>query len=259
MSEETNGQQMRKILLEVVDEMSNRGDGQFQQGSVLREASLRLELRKIELQQALLTYWYDLFRTGYLSWGYNLSNPDPPFCHLTYQGRKTLENLGQDPANPDGYLSHLSNLEGLSPIAYSYLKEALNAYNSILFKSTAVMIGAAAETMVLELRDTLINKMRETGKSPPKDLEDWRIKMVLDAFQIEMESQKGNMDRGLAEAISSYWPAFTHQIRTVRNEVGHPKDIEPVTQETVHASLLIFHELAKLASEIKSWILSEYQ
>lgn len=256
--EEINGQLIRKVLLEVVDEKSNR-EGSFQQISVLNEASVRLKLRGVEQEQALLTYWYDLFRTGYLAWGYNLSNPDPPFCHTTGQGRRTLENLSRDPANPDGYLAHLSGLGKLNPIADSYLKEALKTFNSICFKSTAVMIGAAAESIILELRDTMIQKMKSIRESPSKDLQDWRIKRVLDAIRKELEKHKKDMSSKFDEAVDSYWPAFTQQIRTARNEAGHPKSIEPVTNDTVHASLLIFPELVRLALDIKSWVLNEYK
>ena len=48
------------------------------------------------------------------------------------------------------------------------------------------------------------------------------------------------------------------QIRMARNEAGHPKSIDAVTPETVHASLLIFPELAKLCHELRSWISKSY-
>lgn len=258
MQKESTGRFMRKVLLEVIAEKAATGSS-FQQISVLSEASSRLNLHVMEFEQALLTYWYDLFRTGYLSWGYNLANPDPPFCHLTDQGRKTLENLSRDPANPDGYLAHLYGFGKLNQIADSYLKEALNTFNSDCIKSAAVMVGAAAETIILELCDILLNKMKSLGKPISKDLKDWRIKRVLDALKKELVDQKNNMIKELAEEIESYWPAFTQQIRTTRNEAGHPKSIEPVTYDTVHASLLIFPELVKLASNIKSWISNEYK
>jgi hypothetical protein len=54
------------------------------------------------------------------------------------------------------------------------------------------------------------------------------------------------------------WPAFTQQIRTARNEAGHPTSVDPITPETVHALLLIFPELAKLGSELKSWVSQHY-
>lgn len=97
------------------------------------------------------------------------------------------------------------------------------------------------------------------GKTIPRDLKDWRIKRVIDALKKELDDQKDNMTKELSEEIESYWPAFTQQIRSTRNEAGHPKNTEPVTYDTVHASLLIFPELVKLASNIKSWISDEYK
>ncbi|MGH7171465.1 MAG: hypothetical protein ACRELF_12170 [Gemmataceae bacterium] len=34
------------------------------------------------VEQLILTCWHDLFRLGWLSWGYNLDNPDTPFFHV---------------------------------------------------------------------------------------------------------------------------------------------------------------------------------
>lgn len=35
---------------------------------------------------------------------------------------------------------------------------------------------------------------------------------------------------------------------------GHPTSIEPVTPDTVHASLLVFPELAALATSLRDWV-----
>lgn len=253
-----NGQEIRRVLLEVINEYSGR-DSSFQSGVVLGEAQRRLNIRNnLEMEQALLTFWHDLFRSGYLAWGYNLSNPNPPFCHLTEQGRATLRHLSRDPANPAGYLAHVARTAPLNPIADSYLKEAIHTYNSNCFKAAAVMIGAAAESIILVLRDTLETKIREASRTPPKDLLDWRIKKVLESIKKDFECKKANIPTALFESFEAYWPAFTQQIRASRNEAGHPSSIDPVTEETVHASLLIFPELAKLASELTSWISSSY-
>jgi hypothetical protein len=252
-----DGQQIRKTVLDVV--FSREGPGYFQTGGVLREASQRLHIRgDLESEQALLTFWNDLFRTGYLAWGYDLSNPEPPFCHVTIRGRRALQNLSRDPANPDGYLCHLTSKGHLNAISESYLKEALQTYNAGCFKATAVMIGAAAESIALQLRDVLTAKAGSLGRTIPKDLQDWRIKRVLDALKKELDNQKPKMQNALAQNFESYWPAFTQQVRAVRNDAGHPSSVDPVTHESVHASLLIFPELAKLSSELKDWIDTSY-
>ena len=249
-----NGGQMRKVLLEVINEHGQMGPS-MQSDSILDEAARRLKIKgNTDLEQALLTFWYDLFRIGLLCWGYDINNPHPPFCHLTEQGRRTLRTLSRDPANPDGYLNYLSQSGTLNPIAQSYVEEALKTYNADCFKAAAVMIGAATESVLLELRNTLVERIQALGQSPSKKLRSWKIKEVLDAIGRELESRKGNMGKKLAEDFESYWPAFTQQIRAARNDAGHPSNIKPLTLDTVHASLLIFPELVKLACALKSWM-----
>jgi hypothetical protein len=58
----------------------------------------------------------------------------------------------------------------------------------------------------------------------------------------------------LREEFEAYWPAFTQQIRATRNEAGHPTSVDPVTADAVHASLLIFPELARLAKRLELWV-----
>jgi hypothetical protein len=257
MATKLSGSDIRKVLLEVVEELSRRGS--FQQSSVLTEAANRLDIRQqTDLEEALLTAWYDQFRAGHLAWGYNLANPNPPFCHVTDKGRETLRSISRDPANPDGYMAHLCTEVILNEIADSYIREALSTYNANCFKATAVMVGCAAESLTLELRDALVAKMKTLGKTIPRNLQDWRIRTVLNALQKEFESQKPTMDHLLCESFEAYWPAFTQQIRAVRNEAGHPVSVDPVTDRAVHSSLLIFPELAVLSSNIMHWIKNRY-
>jgi hypothetical protein len=248
---------MRKVILEVVDERSSAPS--MQADPILREAASRLGIRREpDLEEALLTIWYDLFRTGYLAWGHNLLNPNPPHFHLTAHGRTTLQSLSRDPANPDGYLAHLSSIGALTAVARSYLEEGLNTYILGCFKAAAVMIGAATESVVLELRDALTARIQTLGRSPSNRLTSWKISAILGAIQTELDKQKPKMPRSLSEAFDSYWPAFTQQIRAARNASGHPTSIDPVTPDTVHASLLIFPETLRLALDLKQWIGTHY-
>jgi hypothetical protein len=243
---------IRRVVLEEIHAAAS--EDQLQQGVVLDRAQRRLGInRNQRMEEALLTVWFDLFRTGHLSWGYNLNNPNPPFCHLTDQGRTTLKNLSRDPANPDGYLAHLDKVAQLNPVAASYIREALDTFNSNCFKATAVLVGAAAESVVLEVRDTVAATLKAQGSTVPKDLADWKIKRVLDALQREFEGRSPRMPVPLADAVRSNWPSFAYQIRAARNDVGHPVSVDPVTPENVHASLLIFPGLAALALDVTEW------
>jgi hypothetical protein len=94
--------QLRTIILEIIDGLVKEST-HLQSGSVLQRAASRIgRSADRQVQEALLASFYDLFRTGYLSWGADLTNPAPPFCHVTTLGRRVLAQHSRDPANPDG-------------------------------------------------------------------------------------------------------------------------------------------------------------
>lgn len=248
---------IRALILEVVEELVRKCDN-LQTAGILQEASRRLPRRDRDAERALLTAFYDLFRTGYLSWGHDLPNPSPPFCHVTALGRQALALRSRDPANPDGYLANLRHRAPLGPITDSYITEALNTFNAACFKATAVMVGAATESLVLGVRDALVARLQALGQPVPADLNDWRVKRVLSSLETMITAKRHALPASLFERFGANWPAFTHQIRTARNEAGHPVTVEPVTAEEVHASLLIFPELATLAEQVQEWIRTNY-
>src|SRR2546425_593161 len=132
---------IRDILLAEIKnrEPKTQIDAQLQQRSVLQGAAKELNAtHDLGVQQAILTQWGELFRTGLLAWGLNLSNPDPPFFHLTDRGRQALQNVTRDPSNPAGYLRHFASIATLEPVAMSNLAEGLECYVAGLFKAAAV-------------------------------------------------------------------------------------------------------------------------
>lgn len=244
---------IRDAFLYVIGQQSeaNRYGGAMQQSSTLQAVSQKLGSSVSE--EAILTQWHELFRTG-LAWGHDLLNPDPPFFHLAENGQRALANATRDPSNPLGYLNHLRSVATLDAIAHSYLSEGLDCYVAGLYKSSAVMVGCAAESMILELRDTTVQKLTLLGKPTPSNMNDWRIKTVSDALQKFFDGQKANFGRELRESFDSYWAAFAAQIRTTRNDAGHPASVDPVTPESAHASLLVFPELARVVNRLTEWV-----
>lgn len=246
-----DGATIRRVLLEELRDHKYS----LQSGTVLREAARRLSGVN---QQALLTAFSDLFRTGHIAWGYNLDNPDPPFLHVTEQGRRALAHLSRDPLNADGYMAHLDGAAQISPIARSYVVEGLRTYGADCYKASAVMVGAASERIVLDVRDLLVARMHALGQPVPSNLTTWKIGTVLTTISNQLAPRKATMPRDLVEEYDAYWSAFTGQIRLARNDAGHPTSLDPVTQERAHASLLIFPELASLAYKLGQWISASY-
>jgi hypothetical protein len=248
---------IREVLLAEIraQEPTGYSGPTLQQTSVLDAVARKLGANQNpNLEQAILTQWGELFRTGLLAWGLNLSNPNAPFFHLTERGRQALQNATRDPSNPAGYLRHLDSVADLKPVAMSYLAEGLECYVAGLFKAAAVMIGAAAESVILDLRDATAHKLTSLKKPIPRGIEDWRIKTVSDALRNFFESHAAQLTRELREPFEAYWSAFAQQIRTTRNDAGHPISVDPVTPDTIHASLLIFPELARLANSLSRWV-----
>ena len=107
---------------------------------------------------------------------------------------------------------------------------------------------------VLGIRDAVVARLQAASEPIPSALSDWRVKRVLGALESEIARKRATLPASLLERFEANWPALIHQIRTVRNEAGHPISIEPVTAEAVHASLLVFPEIAVLATQIQEWI-----
>jgi len=208
----------------------------------------------MEDQQALLTVWGDLFRLSVLAWGCDLANTAPPFMHLTEVGRRTLSRLSRDPYNPEGYLAAIRPLLIPGSIALSYLEEGVNTFQAGCLKATAVMVGAAAEALVLDVRDTLVTRLNMIDTLVPAKLNDWKVKTIRDAVGVEIEARKAQLDRRLYERFSAFWVAVSDQMRLARNDAGHPVSTDPVTHETVHAALLLFPEFAGLVRDLNAWV-----
>jgi hypothetical protein len=253
-------QSIREILL--LEIQNQEPKTQFQQNlqsrSVLEAAARKLNVgQDPALQQAILTQWSELFRTGLLAWGLNLMNPNAPHFHITDRGRQALANATRDPSNPAGYLRHLASVAPLEGPALAYLTEGLECYVDGLFRAAAVMTGAAAECAMLNLRDITVASLTRLNRTAPKGMSDWKLKVLADALYQFFTSHKAQFDTKLREGFEANWPTILHQIRTTRNEGGHPASIEPVTPDTVHAALLVFPELARTAHGLAQWVANE--
>jgi hypothetical protein len=116
------------------------------------------------------------------------------------------------------------------------------------------MVGGAAEAIILELRDLVVTLLEKEGK-PVSRLTDWKIRTVTTALEEVFDVRLPKSP--LRDRYETYWAAFVGQIRTARNDAGHPTSIDPVTPDTVHASLLIFPEVLGLTNALRAWVCAE--
>jgi hypothetical protein len=233
-----DGADVRKVMLELIKGMSASSEGAFGRNDVLTHTTKRVGAGHDQrLQRLVLDGWDDLYRSGIISWGLNTANglnSGSDWAHLTVQGAEILKNLSRDSGNPHGYRAAIDEYVRDLPVVVSYLAEALDAFNKGSIKATAVMIGAAAESMNLSVRDKLKERMLAGGKTPPKAMDDFRIAEVLRGTEKELTLRAKEMPKELRERFDSYWPAWTGLFRmrrarrqrsSARNPRGRPPRI----------------------------------
>ena len=200
----------------------------------------------------------DLYRSGIINWGLDLTNPGMEWCHLSEHGVASIENIDRDPSNPKGYIKAIEPYLKDQDIALSYLAEALDTFNKGTVKAAAVMLGCTVEALSLSLRDQLKVKITSKGGALPNGLDDWRIATVLRTMGQQLDGRVTAMPKDLRERYQSSWTAWTSVFRMTRNEVGHPTSIEPVKREQVHGHFLMLHEHARLVFDLGNWIDSHF-
>ena len=251
----TNDKIRQKILGVVKDEIDkikrSSLPGNLQTGGILRRVANELAVSgNTTYEQMILSTFQGLMNTGHFAWGYDLGNPSHPFFHVTSQGIDSLKNFSRDPSNPTEYLRYIDTQCQLNDVERSYLIEAVSTFNSNHYKSAAVMIGATAECLIFRLRDAILLKIA----SPAKKLTDWQAKTVFNALKLVLDKNVHNMPSSIRDEYNAYWPALNEQIRRTRNDAGHPENISSFTFEDVHASLLMFPNIAKLTNHLLGFI-----
>lgn len=245
MSEPAPGE-LRRILLEELGRADNA-----QADRLIRVSLERLGKQGRGWEQKALSVWSDLFRSGLIGFGIDLSNMGGVFFHKTDLADQVLSQLSNDPYNPTGYLAGVSPLIAASDVATSYIEEGVAALNAGLFRAAAVLVGVATEALLLEFRDLLL----ENGFDN-RSLKDRNIKTVTEAIGAELASKKKLMVKPMDERVETLWPAIGC-VRLLRNASGHPGALSGVTADMVHASYLYFVEISKLLRDVSQWVVAQ--
>ncbi len=260
MTDAASADDTRKALLATVKGLAGPTGGE----GFAREYAIKQTIEKLGQRYHSLTArrvmdaWDDLYRTGAVGYGMDMANLGTNWAHLTEFGLASVKELDRDPANPAGFMAAVGQFLANEPVAASYLGEALATYNKGAFKSSAVMLGGAAEALHLSLRDKLAAKITTSGGTAPPELTTWIISRVLASMERLFGNRMNDMDRNLRERFESYWPAWTGLFRMTRNEAGHPKSVDPITRDAIHAALLLFPEQARLSADLAAWVDSTY-
>lgn len=217
------------------------------------------------LKSCVFSYWSEQLRNGAIGQIIPDGQSQPRYF-VTEAGEATLQHVSRDPLNQNGYLKYLDSEVAIDPVARSYAEEAIKAYSASCYKAAAVMIGAAAECLILCLRDQLASSLKNQHANVPAKLDDRSIKNVVEAIYDKIKSDlntdakrtKNPETKFLSEEVESRLLPVALELRKTRNNAGHPASLSSINPADVHCGLLLFPSVAKMLTKLTAWVANFY-
>lgn len=169
---------------------------------------------------------------------------DLPWLTVTEWGMKALTSEGPPIYDPDGYLDHVrAAVPTLPEVAGLYLGEAVAAFNLVRTLSAAVMLGVAAEAVLVHLIGVFAASIHATnGPKLQMSLEMAPITQTFNEFIKQLDEKALPAD--LRRDLDVYLGTVRNYILMTRNEAGHPTGVA-VGRPVIEAQLRAFEGYAK--------------
>jgi hypothetical protein len=238
----------------VLDVLQREPATQF--NSVEIEVRNRLPNRQFDDRLKLHEILWELLIQGILAPGFNNSNLDLPFIHVTEYGMKCIESNTILPHDPDGYLERLKRLVGqpLDDVVLNYVREGLLTFLGGHYFSATVMLGVASEQCIDLLieayanaivdttrKTTFVKKIEQAGRS---------VKNRFDKLRNELLALK--LPPTLMDALDIQLSGIFTLIRYSRNDAGHPTG-QAVDRDMAHGNLLLFPQYCKRVYDLVAY------
>jgi hypothetical protein len=175
---------------------------------------------------------------------------------LTESGQAVARDSESNPDDPDGYLRSLYGaVPNLAPTTRVYVEEALRAYNHQCYLSATVMLGVAAEAMVLQLASVFVNSKRgSTSPTFVAVLQSPKIAYVQKFTELRkrLDTAREILPAELSDNLDIQLNAVLELLRTSRNDSGHPTG-RTVRSVDCFNNLRIFPGLARRIQELDAF------
>lgn len=172
-----------------------------------------------------------------------------PFYRLTKHGRAVVQSGDDLTYDPHGYVERVkSRVPQVDETVIFYLEQAVTCFSYRLLPAAAVMLGCAAEKMILDLTDAFVGALANQTEQDnmKKELEKARhITQIYDALWKRMAPRRKHFPHQLEENLEERLSAVFYQVRKVRNDSGHPTGYRP-DEDEVHGNLILFSGYAEL-------------
>lgn len=165
-----------------------------------------------------------------------------PKYRVTEFGVSVLGSKEYVPYDPDGYLAQLKkDIPEVDPIVIMYLEEALVCFRTGCLLAAAVMMGCAAEKVMLQLIDAFGQAISDP-KSNRKYLDEVQGRIISKKYAAlwnRLQRIQESLPADLSDDLHVHLDRVFDLIRTARNEAGHPTGKMP-SRESVHANFILF-------------------
>lgn len=178
-----------------------------------------------------------------------------PLYQVTDHGRRVLTEDGATPHDPSGFLVDLqSRVPALDGTVLHYLGQSLECYKRDCNLAAAVMLGCAAEKILLlvieQFGDAIRDPAKQTKYKKETD-ESWQIKTKYDKFWkwFEPALAKDFASRETQYTIRQNFEGSFQLIRRIRNSAGHPSETN-VTRDDVYGCQILFRSYCRCAYDV---------
>jgi hypothetical protein len=196
-------------------------------------------LSDADLDLFLELFW-ELFRQGIITLGYNDANLEFPFFRLSRFGKRLIENQ-------DTYFFHdvtsytnwvKREVAKIDPVTLLYVQEALQAFRSGCILSCSVMLGVATEHTFLLLVGA-VEKSPTYAKPFAGVGEERTILQKVNKFKRILDQHQKALPSDVREDLDTRFAGILSVIRTFRNQAGHPTG-EIIDREQAYVLLHLF-------------------
>jgi len=189
--------------------------------------------------------------------GSGTGDPDFPFFQISEWGKRCLESGEYLPYDAVQFVDRLTKkIAGIDPVVLLYIKESLMSFRCRAYLSSAVMLGVAAERVLLLLRSALEAALgsKERQEAFSSDTKGRTIKRVYDEIWKKLDPNIETISTALKkEDITAELSGIFDLIRKTRNDAGHPTG-RPVERDEAFALLELFPTYCRTAYEVIGWL-----
>lgn len=178
-----------------------------------------------------------------------------PWFKITDWGKHSLERGEYLPYDATLFIERLHNeLPLVDKSILLYITEALKCFRFGAFIASAMMVGVAAEQMILLLKAAVSISLNSAEKKQKfeADARD-TIKRIQNAIWKRLEPVREQMPDRLREAIGVELNAIFEIVRRTRNEAGHPTG-RNIERHEAEALLLLFPTHLKTVYDVIEWL-----